>query len=357
MKKINTTGIGAYSLVKNSIEEFIERSESALTGGRVALCLAATLAASSSTCTQSYAQGQESAGAVLEEVLVKGYRRSLQNSLALKEDSQQIIEVVTAEDIGKLPDVSIAESLARLPGLAAQRLNGRGQVISVRGLSPDFSTALFNGREQVSVGDNRGVEFDQYPSELLSGVVIYKTPDASLLGQGLAGTSDLQSLRPLSQGERILAANVRYIVTDDALNPDGEDDGLRMNATYVDKFMGDTLGIALGFASLNNPSQGSEFRGWGYPEVDDNLVLGGHDSLARSSELERDAVMAVLEYQPNGRVAHTFDVYYSKFAETDLLRGVEGGLQWSDARLQPGFTASNGFIRSGTYTGVNPPVA
>lgn len=355
MKKTNI--IDTHSLAKNSALRkrvgFIFSVRGSFTSGRAALCLAAALAASPSSCAQSYAQSEENAdAAVLEEVVVKGYRRSLQNSLALKEDSQQIVEVVTAEDIGKLPDVSIAESLARLPGLAAQRLNGRGQVISVRGLSPDFSTALFNGREQVSVGDNRGVEFDQYPSELLSGVVVYKTPDASLLGQGLAGTSDLQSLRPLRSGERILAANVRYIVTDDALNPDGKDNGLRINATYVDKFMGDTLGIALGFASLNNPSQGAEFRGWGYPEVDGNLVLGGHDSLARSSVLERDAFMAVLEYQPNGRAAHTFDVYYSKFVETDLLRGLEGGLQWSDAKLQPGFNASNGFIRSGAYTGV-----
>lgn len=320
----------------------------------VASCVAAALATSAPSIvfaqnTDATAEADEQ---LLEEVVVRGYRRSLQNSFAMKEGSEQIVEVVTAEDIGKLPDVSIAESLARLPGLAAQRLNGRGQVISVRGLSPDFSTALFNGREQVSVGDNRGVEFDQYPSELLSGVVVYKTPDASLLGQGLAGTSDLQSIRPLAQKDRVLAANLRYIVTEDSLNPDGDDDGFRVNATYVDKFLDDTLGVAIGVASLNNPSQGTEFRGWGYPDVDGNLVLGGHDSLVRSSTLERDAVMAVVEYQPNDRVAHTFDLYYSKFEETDLLRGVEGGLQWSGASLQPGFNATNGFITNGTYTGV-----
>lgn len=317
----------------------------------VAMGVAAALAVSAPAALFAQ-QADESENTELEEVVVKGYRRSLQNSFALKEESQQIIEVITAEDIGKLPDVSIAESLARLPGLAAQRLNGRGQVISVRGLSPDFSTALFNGREQVSVGDNRGVEFDQYPSELLSGVVVYKTPDASLLGQGLAGTSDLQSIRPLAQTERVLAVNARYILSDEALNSDGEDDGYRFNVTYADKFLDDTLGVAIGFASLDNPSQGTEFRGWGYPEVDGNLVLGGHDSLVRSSTLQRDSVMAVIEYQPTDRAAHTFDLFYSKFEETDLLRGVEGGLQWSSAQLQPGFNATNGFINNGTYTGV-----
>ncbi len=61
---------------------------------------------------------------------------------------------------------------------------------------------LLNGREQVSTGDNRGVEFDQYPSEILSGVLVYKTPDAALIGQGLAGTADLQTIRPLKYGRK-----------------------------------------------------------------------------------------------------------------------------------------------------------
>ena len=109
----------------------------------------------------------------VEEIVVTGFRASIESSIASKKGSTSITEVVTAEDIGKLPDVSIAESIARLPGLTAQRLNGRGQVISVRGLSPDFTTALLNGREQVTAGNNRGVEFDQYPSELIQRVVIY----------------------------------------------------------------------------------------------------------------------------------------------------------------------------------------
>src|SRR3546814_3350631 len=75
-----------------------------------------------------------------------------------------------------LPDVSIAEALARLPGLTSQRINGRSQVISIRGFAPGFGTTLLNGRQQASSGDNRAVEFDQYPSELLSSVVVYK-PD------------------------------------------------------------------------------------------------------------------------------------------------------------------------------------
>jgi iron complex outermembrane receptor protein len=115
----------------------------------------------------------------VDEIIVTGIRASIQNSIAAKARNTSIVEVITAEDIGKLPDVSIAESLARLPGLTVQRLDGRGQLISIRGLGPDYTTALLNGREQVTTGDNRGVEFDQYPSELLSGRRSVRSPMVS----------------------------------------------------------------------------------------------------------------------------------------------------------------------------------
>ena len=102
---------------------------------------------------------------VMEEVVVTGYRKSLIDSIENKRFNSSVIESISAEDIGKLPDSSIAESLARLPGLAAQRLDGRANRISIRGFENESATT-FNGREQVSISDNRGVEFDLYPSEI-----------------------------------------------------------------------------------------------------------------------------------------------------------------------------------------------
>ncbi|MGB3377197.1 MAG: TonB-dependent receptor plug domain-containing protein, partial [Allopontixanthobacter sediminis] len=121
-------------------------------------------------------------------IVVSGFRASLESSVNEKRRSDLILESVTAEDIGKLPDDSIGESIARLPGVTSQRLNGRANVIAIRGLGPDFSQTLLNGREQTSTGDNRAVEFDQYPSEVVNQVVVYKSPSASLVGQGLVGT-------------------------------------------------------------------------------------------------------------------------------------------------------------------------
>ena len=142
----------------------------------------------------------------LDRVEVTGIRRGIQDAIETKQSSTSIVEAVSAEDIGKLPDTSIADSIARLPGMTAQRFGGRPQEINIRGFAGDFSTTLLNGTEQVSLGNNRGVEFDQYPSELMNQVVVYKTPDASLVGQGLSGTVDLQTVRPLSFADRVVAA-------------------------------------------------------------------------------------------------------------------------------------------------------
>ena len=288
------------------------------------------------------------------EVIGFGFTQSLATSRDLKQSSEQVIEAVVAEDIGKLPDVSIAESLARLPGLTAQRLNGRGQVISVRGLAPDFTTALLNGRQQVSSGDNRGVEFDQYPSELIHAAIVYKTPDASLVGQGLAGTVDLRTVRPLEYGRRSIATSIRYEWNDlDALNADADDSGGRYSISYIDQFADNKVGIALGFAHLDNPSQGERFNAWGYPTVDDgSLVIGGSKPYVQSNEIKRDGFIGVLEYTPSDTFTTAVDLYYSEFEEEQLLRGIELPLFWSSAQLQPGFAVTDGLVTNGVFDGV-----
>ncbi|RZI97993.1 MAG: TonB-dependent receptor, partial [Rubrivivax sp.] len=91
----------------------------------------------------------------LETVTVSGFRASLESSIANKRNADSIVESVSAEDIGKLPDVSIADAISRLPGLTAQRVGGRASVISIRGMAPRYGVTLLNGREIVSTGDNR----------------------------------------------------------------------------------------------------------------------------------------------------------------------------------------------------------
>ena len=322
--------------------------------------LAATISLLIAASATAYGQDQvvddQDAGdeLIVEEVIVTGIRKSIIDSLNMKKGSEMIVEAISAEDIGKLPDLSITDSLARLPGLTAQRLNGRSQVISVRGLAPDFTTALLNGREQVTVGDNRGIEFDQYPSELLSSVVVYKTPDASLIGQGLAGTADMMTIRPLAYGRQDIVANARYEWSEiSSLNAGAPDDGHRLSFSYIDQFADDTFGIAIGIADMSNASQGERFNAWGYPGTGDGeLVIGGAKPYVRSSDLDRTGIMGTLEYQPNDRFRTTLDLYYSTFEETQWLRGIELPLLWSAAQLQPGYTIDDGLVTSGQYNGV-----
>ena len=294
---------------------------------------------------------------VIEEVVVTGFRQSLQNAMELKRDSELIVEAISAEDIGKLPDNSIAEALTRLTGLAGQRLNGRQQYISIRGLSPDFSTALLNGRQQVSSGDNRGVEFDQYPSELLSGVVVYKTPGAALTGQGLAGTVDMRTISPLEYGQRTFAANVRNEWNSvSTLNHDADDSGLRYSLSYIDQFGDGNVGVALGYSHIASPSQRQVIDFWNYrnygPAGGARLV-DGFNAKAQSGELERDGVMAVIEFQPNDRVSSTVDVYRSSFNELALSRQYSAPLYppWNNTTLS-NVEVNDGLVTSGTYGGV-----
>lgn len=301
---------------------------------------------------------EEDAEGRLDTVVVSGFRQSIANSIAAKRSSDLIVEAVSAEDIGKLPDNSIAESLARLPGLTAQRLSGRAQLISVRGLSPDFTNALLNGREQVTAGDNRGVEFDQYPSELLSQVLVYKTPDATLLGQGLAGTADLRTVRPLSVDGRRTSVSARYEWNDiGALNAGSEDTGYRATAFYVDQFADDTVGVAFGLATSSSPTQAERWDSWGYPTTGNGeFIIGGAKPYVESRELDRTAVIGTLQFEPVSTFRASVDGFYSEFEDNGILRGIEIPLFWSGAQLQPGYSVDDGFVESGTFTGVRPVV-
>ena len=199
-----------------------------------------------------------------KDIIVTGFRAALQSSTNTKKKKDQVVESVSAEDIGKLPDNSIGESIARLPGVTSQRVNGRASGIAIRGFGPDFSTTTLNGREQTSTNDSRGVEFDQYPSEIVSRVDIYKTPSASLIGQGLVGTVDIRTARPLDYTKRVLAVGARGVYADiGKLNSGSKDKGFRVYGTFIDRFADDKIGIALSASYLDEPYQNEQFNAWG----------------------------------------------------------------------------------------------
>ena len=319
------------------------------------------------------ALAQQAAQQAAQEVTVTGIRRGIETAISVKKNSDSIVEVVSAEDIGKLPDSSIAESIARLPGLAAQRVAGKAQVISVRGLSPDFATTLLNGREQVSTGDNRSVEFDQYPSELLSGVTVYKTPDAGLVGQGLSGTLDMQTVRPLNFNGRTVSLNGRLEQNSLGTIANSKKTGNRFSASYIDQFANRTVGVALGFAHLESPvleHQVGVYEPWNNRVPDEvrpglpngTYVTNGIKSLARSGINKRDGLMAVLEWRPSKTYTGVLDAYTSKFLREDTANQFEVHIGGYNGGYNPGLNFSSATINAnkvltgGVASGVYPLV-
>lgn len=345
----------------------------------VALAVAAALTASTGYAqTPQTKQGEQA----LEEVVVTGFRASLESAIAAKAESLAIVEVVSAEDLGKLPDTSIAESISRLPGVTSQRAEGRASAISLRGTDPGFTSALLNGREQVSTGDNRSVEFDQYPSELLNSVVVYKTPDASLVGQGLAGTIDLRTVRPLDYGRQAGAVNLRREMnSNDDLGADSKDTGYRASFSWIGQFADDTVGLAIGYARLDSPLATRAFGTYEpWEDVAGNQWFSGLNAgipagtritkgmKVRSDmgDTVRDGFMATLQFRPSDTYTGIVDLYYSTMDQTNNARSLEVNLGGYPAPCCDGtfpagtpfgyqnVTISNSSVVAGTLRNVMP---
>jgi iron complex outermembrane receptor protein len=341
---------------------------------KVATAVSLALAVSTgNVCAQNQNDNENQS---FEEIVVTGkFRASLIDSINTKRNSKAIVEAISAEDIGKLPDSSIAEAISRLPGLAGQRLDGRTSSISIRGLGEDFSTATLNGREQVSIADNRGIEFDLYPSEIMSGVTIYKTPEASLMTQGIGGTINLHTIRPLDH-EQTIAINATLEQNGHGqLNPDADDSGWRGTLSYVDQFADDKIGIALAVATMESPNQEERWNSWGYPMAFEDcvtgevvigngtcsdgvglneelgLVNGGAKPFVRSSTLDRDTIMAVAQFAPTDTLRITADALYIDFSDEKILRGIEMPGAWGPGPTQVE-AVEDGLVTSGVWENV-----
>jgi len=169
--------------------------------------LLATVAALVAGAHSSAALAQQAPGDVVDEIVVTGYRKSLSDARAIKRDSVIQKDVIVAEDMAKFPELNLAESLQRLPGVQITREAGEGRRISLRGLGPDFARVQLNGMEVLgnvdSAQDSRGqrsrdraFDFNIFASELFSRVEVEKTFQAAQNEGGMAGTVGLFTGKP-----------------------------------------------------------------------------------------------------------------------------------------------------------------
>ncbi|HYC98704.1 TonB-dependent receptor [Brevundimonas sp.] len=146
---------------------------------------------------------QDAEAVEVEEIVVTGFRSSLQQALNIKRREAGAVDAILAEDIADFPDQNLAEAIQRLPGVTIDRVNGQGTTISVRGLGADFTRTRINGLEaQAASGGNRNRSFDfsMFASELFNSIRVRKTQSAEIEEGSLGSTVDLQTGRPLDFG-------------------------------------------------------------------------------------------------------------------------------------------------------------
>lgn len=237
-------------------------------------CSAPVLLLSSANAAE---QQQATTGGVIEEVQVTGIRESLRDALSVKMNSDLVVDAISSDDIGQLPDVTIAESINRLPGINATRDRGNDSQAVVRGLGARLVLGTINGREVASSEPDRNVRWEIYPSEVVSGVKVYKTQSADLIAGGVAATIDIATLQPLDyNGETFVVRGGPVYYDEGSDIPDYDPWGYRASGSYVFK-ASDTFGMVLGLTAQQQKNGYPSFTGWGYNDSTMRAPEGASD--------------------------------------------------------------------------------
>lgn len=197
-----------------------------------------------------------------EVIEVRGVRQTIQDAIAIKRESSEIVDGLSAKDIGDLPALSIGEALETLTGASSHRDQGGATEISIRGLGPFLGSTVFNGREASNGGGDRSVNFSQFPSELFNKVAIAKTQAAEYIEGGVAGQIQLETVKPIDYGKRqiLVQYKANYNPDNEDLNIERRGIGGRITASYIDQYEIGSLG-EIGFSigiqrdSRTNPEQ------------------------------------------------------------------------------------------------------
>lgn len=347
--------------------------------GHTKKLLAVVIAAATIQAPTAFAQDAE-VNQIEEVVVIGSLRNTMRNSIEIKRDAESIVDVISAAEMGALPDLSVAETLERIVGVTGDRFKGNASEISVRGLGPFLGYSTFNGREISSGSGNRSVAFSQFPSELVNGAVVHKSQTADLVEGGVAGLIDLKSLRPLDYGKRRIQGEVKanYNPYDAKLN---DDNGLgyRGSLSYTDVFDTDigAIGVAIGYASHDSSTPEESYNtssslrncnsdyfedgGSNCSWSDSNAAANGGAAAEgdyffipnafyfrqMESEETRDALMATVQWQPNDDFNIVADAQVSdRFYYED-----RHDLYFDDGRRRIGNWTTNSDHALTSYTG------
>ncbi|MEJ0087271.1 MAG: TonB-dependent receptor [Pseudomonadota bacterium] len=274
----------------------------------------------------------------LQEVVVIGIRASLESAQELKRDAPSVVEAVTPKDLGQFTDAALSQSLTRVPGLQvyqnAQPQYGGGSGVSIRGLGPDFVATTVNGRNVLGQPESRGggtgrnFDFDSLSPEVVSGILVYKSPTAELVEPGLAGEVDIQTLKPLDyrtpDGENFFGS----VQAQGIYQSERSKTGPRYSGVLGAKLLDDTLGVyvaALASDEYQQSKQNYVFwylgnvavqnAGGGTTNYENILFPGEADSLLDNYHYIRRGTSVGLQWRPaDSRLEVNVDALYSRFS-------------------------------------------
>ncbi|WP_028056369.1 TonB-dependent receptor [Sphingomonas phyllosphaerae] len=270
------------------------------------------------------------------DIIVTGLRASQQASIELKRQAVNQVDSITTQDIGKLPEQNVAESLQRIPGVTISRNGGDGQFVSVRGLGPQFNVVTLNGRVLATDNIGREFSFDILPSELIAGADVFKSPNARINGASIGATIDVRTLRPLTQKAFVLAGSfdMQYDDLPGQWNPrasgvvswhnDDNTIGASLVASYQKRNVRiDSFDIGAGWVRHSNND--SYYAGRVAPSLGSftNVVMPSNISPTVSfSDRERIGLSGTIQAEASEELTFTGDGFFSHLRQLDTASGI-----------------------------------
>ena len=321
--------------------------------------LAKSVALALGVMTLSPTMAQDASDGVLEEIITTGIRKSQMDSVNLKRDSKGIIDGISATDLGKLPDVTIADSLQRIPGIQIQRTAGEGALVNIRGL-PQVRT-LLNGEQFLTAGNIGEAQpnLTDIPSQLINGIDVYKSTNLRNKRSGLTGTIDLKTWRPLDMDEGFTSSIAAEIANgEDTSEGDYNVNGLINwnNGTVGVMVAAVTSEANLGnnFAGTGGGVFGSQDWGTNFPNPDTWIVPHGFEAFNRTFERERDGINAAFQAEFGDGFTLTAETFYTEMTEHDRKVGINVSNRWIGIDyLTPTSSTTTGVPGAQDWTGSN----
>ena len=272
-----------------------------------------------------------------DEVIATGIRSSLKNSLDVKRSSSQVVDAISAEDVGKFPDNNIAESLQRITGVAIDRSGGEGQFITVRGLGPEFNTVTLNNRTLATDNDGREFSFDVLSSDIIQRAEVFKTSTPNLQSGGIGAVVNIVTARPLENSRNSYAASLTgsYDTLREEISPEGSlvgswsnDEGTMGFAggvSYSDRKSQRDRVLTNGFSERSgapfiNTGGAGTAAATGLTDADDVDALPAGARVQQQAIVSRDVqdreritVNGTAQFRPSDRAEITIDGLYTQF--------------------------------------------